>query len=192
MSRLRARLEILVWRHGWAWLLAAGLGLAAAVLQGLIVQPSWDALAAVQKELTVESRTARPRPLSVAPIGEKEKLEAFRNHLRAAPAEEAAKTLAALAQAERIELARSDYQQQKHPSLPVMQVQVVQPLHASYPQLRKYIESVLLAVPNASLDQIAARRDTVAQSQLDVRLQWTIWSSPPEAGSGTALGNKTP
>jgi hypothetical protein len=48
-------------------------------------------------------------------------------------------------------------------------------------------------MPYASLDQIAARRENVAQAQLEVRLQWSFWSHQPRStGRGPGAEGSRP
>jgi hypothetical protein len=177
----RVRLQITLWRHGWAWPSAFVLALLAVALEVAVSQPARAALAATQAELARASSAGDARR-ATEPASELEQVAGLRTALRgsAEPAE-LVQRMAALADAEQIALPRGEYQQQVHRATEVTQVQVSQSLRASYPQLRRYVEAVLRAIPNASLDQVSARRDNVGQSQLDVRLRWSLWTQRPAA-----------
>lgn len=185
----RTATQILLWRHGWVWPLALVLWLLAMTGQLFLVAPGRDALAATKTELVRESAASQRRPVPPPMASEQQQLETQRTWLRASPSTgELVEKMAVLAAEEQIVLTQSDYQQQFHGATQITQVQITQPVRANYPQLRRYIEAVLRNIPNASLDQISARRDTVGQSQLEIRLRWSLWiQTPAAAGSRKPL-----
>lgn len=186
----RARLEIALWRHGWLWPVVFLLAAATAAGNWLVLQPGRTALAATHADLAL-ARAALPRKLAdPAPLSEQRQLTALQHALRHSPEPaQLVREMAALAQAEQIVFAQGEYQQQVHATTQVTQVLVTQPIRAAYPQLRRYIESVLRTIPNASLDQMAVRRENVGQSQLEVRLRWSFWTLPAPTGE-TARNTK--
>jgi hypothetical protein len=175
----RTRAEVLLWRHGWAWPATALLLLAAACVYFALLKPARADLDASMRQVAraqAESTEGRVQPTGAA------RLEQVRDPLRnSPPRDELLRKLLALARAEGIVLAQSEYHQQAHAAAGVTQFQVSQPLRAGYPQLRRYIESVLRELPNASLDHISVRRDNVGQGQLEVRLRWSFWLASPAA-----------
>jgi hypothetical protein len=183
---LRVRCEIFLWRHGWLWPLVAALWLAAWTLDHHARQAASQT---ARLEFAVRALPAAPaREAAVPPPRHAFPLPA---EIAAAPDVTAAvERMLALAQAAGIELAQADYQHAGHPALQLTQTQIAQPLRASYPQLRRYLESVLRELPHASLDQVSARRDTVAQGQLEVRLKWSLWGPAPASAppTGNAKG----
>jgi hypothetical protein len=169
-------MQILLWRRGWAWAVALVLLAAAGASHWLVLQPLRAALAATQAEIARERSAQGIRRAPVEPSPQARDLAALQALLRASPEPaELVQTMASLAQAEQITWQQGDYQQQPHAATRLVQVQVTQPVRASYPQLRRYVEAVLRAVPNASLDQVTARRENVGQAQLEARLRWTLW-----------------
>ena len=186
-SSPRAALEIALWRHGCLWVLGTILAAAAISAYVAALRPSQRTLASLDIELrnAQQGRAADPiSPQLPAPQSEQQRLQTLQAMLRQSPdAAELVRKMVELAQVEQIQLVQSDYQRQFHKPIQVSQVQITQPVRATYPQLRRYIESVLRAVPNASLDQIAARRDHVGQVQVEARLRWSLWiqSAPPRA-----------
>lgn len=186
---LRTRLQILLWRRGWAWPVALSLLAAAGTMHWMVLQPLRATLAATRAELAQEQATANTRPAPAEPLSEGQELAALQAVLRASPEPaELVRKMAALAQAEQITLQQGDYQQQVHTATRLVQVHVTQPVRANYPQLRRYVESVLRTIPNASLDQVAARRENVGQAQLEVRLRWSFWIQKEQAGQADDLG----
>jgi hypothetical protein len=173
---VRTRLQIVLWRRGWAWPVAALLLIATGALHWLVLQPLRATLATARAELIHEQSTASVNPAPVEPLSEGQELAALQAVLRASPeTAELVRTMATLAHAEQITLQQGDYQQQLHATTRLVQVHVTQPVRASYPQLRRYIEAVLQTIPNASLDHVAARRENVGQAQLEARLRWSFW-----------------
>lgn len=178
VSTSRTRVQIMLWRHGWAWPMAMALSAVAISLHVFVMEPGRAAVASARTELERESTEVRQRVVA-PPTTEQQQLQALQTLLRASPeAEQLIRKMSALAQAEQIVLVQSDYHRQFHSATQVVQVQISQPVRASYPQLRRYLEAVLREIPNASLDQIAARRDNVSQSQLEARLRWSFWIQP--------------
>jgi len=172
----RVQLDILLWRHGWAWPLVLVLLAGAALAHWAVVQPAQQRLAAAHADIArLHALRAAAAPVRSQPVT----LVSAQAPLRGASPPELVRQLVALAEAEQIAVAQSDYQRQDHPAARMLQFQVVQPVRASYPQLRRYIASVLRELPNASLDQVSARRDSVAQGQLEVKLRWSFWIAQP-------------
>lgn len=181
-SLLRTRVQILLWRRGWAWPAALLLLAAAAALHGGLLQSLRTTLAATHAELARQQSTASAPRAPDEPMSEAQDLTALQAVLRNSPEPaELVRKMAALAQAQQITLQQADYQQQAHVATRLVQVHVTQPVSATYPQLRRYVESVLLALPNASLDQVFARRENIGQARLEVRLRWSFWiqKDPP-------------
>lgn len=179
--------QVLLWRFGWCWPLACvALALAAALHFGAFV-PARAALADTKAELAQAAVRRTTEPPAVPAASEEQQLQALQASLRGGPeTTELIRRFGELARAEQIALAQGEYQQQFHPGTQLLQLQVTQPVKASYPQLKRYVESVLRTMPNVSLDQIAARRDNVAQSQLEVRLRWSVWIHAPRPARSEA------
>jgi hypothetical protein len=189
------RAQVALWRHGWVLPLAVLLLAAAAALHWSVARPAQARTAESRAELQRALQSAGQKQEPVAST-ESQQVAALQAALASAgEPTELVRRMAALAEAEKIALLQSDYQVQQHASVDVVQLQVTQPVRASYPQLRRYVESVLRAVPNASLDQVSARRENVGQAQLETRLRWSIWihkparATPPAApaASGPAM-----
>lgn len=177
----RTQMQILLWRHGWLWPIVFALAVTAALAHWVVLRPARAALAQTQTELAQEQAATRTLTARLEPISEKQQLVALQAALGSADPIRLVGQMAVLAKAEQINLQQGDYQQQVHATTQVIQVHVTQPVRASYPQLRRYIESVLRTIPNASLEQVAARRENVGQSQLEVRLRWSLWIQPAAA-----------
>ena len=192
----RTAAEIALWRHGWAWPLATLLIAASVAVYFAALLPSRLALASLslelaQKQQAIGARTAAAQAPAVQ--NEPQRLQALQAVLRRSPdAGELVRTMVGLARTEQIQLAQSDYQRQFHGATQVSQVQVTQPVRATYPQLRRYIESVLRSVPNASLDQVTAKRDSVGQAQVEARLKWSLWIQSPQPSDAKLLKEATP
>ena len=177
LATMRTTIEIALWRHGWAWPLGVIAALSAVAAYLLVLQPGLQSQQAAQAELAREqTQLGSPKGPEAQPQDSQERLQALQAVLRpSADTGELVRKMAVLAQAEQINLAQGEYQQQLNAATGVIRVQISQPVRASYPQLRRYIEAVLLAMPNASLDQVVARRDNVGQAQVEARLKWSLW-----------------
>lgn len=172
VQRWRPRLEIWLWRHGWSWVLALLVALVTVGLQQGALKPARAALASAQDHARDRARA----PVEIRPP--QPSLAHLQEPLRTAPpAPELARKMAALAQAHGVVASQADYQANAHPGLGLSQLQVTQPVRATYPQFRRYVEAVLREVPSASLDHVSARREHVGQGQLEVRLRWSFWQA---------------
>lgn len=181
-SSVRAQAQIWLARYGAGWPLAALLAVAAAAIHMAALAPTRAAVADAREQLAHTAEAGASRPAPAAPRNEAQQLQAARDVLPAA-SEATAQIgqLEALARSQQIALTQADYAQRTHAAIGMVQLQVTQPIKAGYPQVRRYIEAVLRAMPNVSLDQVVARRDNVAQSQLEVRLRWSMWLRAPGA-----------
>jgi hypothetical protein len=185
IARARVCAEIALWRHGWAWPLAFTLLAGAIAIWLFWLEPARRERDRARAELAQEHAVVAGAisPKAAAPDA-RQKLEALQDMLRRSPdSAQLVRKMAVLAQAELIALAQSDYQQQAI-TTGVSRVQVTQPVRASYPQLRRYIESVLRDVPNASLDQVVAHRENVGLAQVEARLKWSLWIARPLGPAG--------
>lgn len=169
-------MEIAIWRHGW-WVVAAPLAVVlAASMYFAALAPAKSSLAATRTELSREMAASTGKKKAAPPATEAQRIADLQAVLDVSPdPAQVVRRMVVLAKEEQIQLAQSDYQSQVHPGIGVTQVSITQPVRATYGQLRRYIESVLREMPNASLDQVSARRENVSQSQLEVRLRWSIW-----------------
>lgn len=186
MANARARIEIALWRHGWALPLAFATALMAIGLHTLVLVPTQAATQLAQAELARASTRAAFTPPPTAQQSahdqQRERLASFHGLLRQSPTTgRLVRDMDSLAQANDIVLARSDYQYQTHNAIGLVQVQITQPVKAGYPQLRRYVEAVLRTMPNVSLDQIAVHRDNIGQAQVEARLRWSVWQIPAGA-----------
>lgn len=185
VTRLRLIAEVWLWRQGWAWLLAASFGLVALALHASTEWVGKVALLEATRTLDqakLDATPPTPAQTHNAPDTEQQRLRQLQQVLGDSPqATELVRHILVLAQNENITVAQSEYQHQTHAQTGTLQVQVTQPVRATYPQLRRYVEAVLLAIPNASLDQITAKRESVDQAQVEARLKWSLWFLPAAA-----------
>jgi len=59
-------------------------------------------------------------------------------------------------------------------------LEVSQPVHGTYAQVRAYCEQTLVAVPFAALDGLQFKREGVGTETGEARLRWTYYLRPPE------------
>lgn len=167
---LRARAQTWLWRLGWAWPVAMLLGASADAMYWGVVRPQSARIVLSQAAL---QQSPREQAMSTKALVQASDVRAV--IAASASSDEIVAQMATLAQAEGIALSQSEYQYQAMADASIVQIQVTQPVHAAYPQVRRYVEAVLRSVPNAALDELAARRDNVNQAQLDARLRWSVW-----------------
>lgn len=180
-SNLRVQLQIALWRYGWIWVFVVAVAMAAVGLYFAVLIPSRAAVQSARLALSDAHNRVASSPLRTmrSGVGEQERLALLQGLLRQSPdASELVRKMSTLAYSQQIALVQSDYQYQINSTTQVIQVQITQTVKASYPQLRRYMESVLRAVPNASLDQVVAKRENVGQTLVEARLTWSLWMQP--------------
>jgi hypothetical protein len=193
-AALRTRLDIWIWRNGWAWPLALLITASAAGAVTFLLEPARMELVRTESQLLRTQRPPAPEMRVAAVANNPEtRLLAVQSMLPMHTSTAAVvRQLAELAHAERIDVARAEYFQTPHATTQIQQLQVIQPVRAGYPQVKSYIEAVLIAIPSASLDQVTVRRDNVGQAQLEVRLRWSFWSRLPERTAAVPAGEARP
>lgn len=180
MADLRCQLEVMLWRYGSAWVVAVLLlGAAAAVHVATRIQtaPAIDRLRSDPEATRPQGPVARDRPPQTG-LAEL--------HAQSQSSHAVVAAMNRLAAEHGFDVAQAEYHHQPSAHGGMMQLQVLQPVRATYPQLRGYVEAVLLAIPNASLDHLAARRELPGQPLLEGRLKWTVWVTRQTADSQKA------
>lgn len=176
-ASLRVWVEIALWRHGWVWPAATAMCLSALVIHLSLLSSQLQQLRQLEMDLHIAlaERTMSQNRSMTAP--EPGTMDAAAVLSSAPPIEESIARMAQLAQAEGIALTQGEYRTQLIADGSLVRVQVSQPVRGTYPQLRRYIESVLRGSPHASLDQMEARRENVSQPLLEARLRWSLWQT---------------
>lgn len=187
---LRLRTDIALWRYGWQWLalLAVLLGNAVVYLgwmrqQEQALVASKQALESLEREQTQRLKTPAP----VVTVSDDVRVAEQLARITYAPADVsiAVQLIQQMARAKGIVLAQSEFQTSNEGHGGLRQIQITLPLRCSYPQLRDLSTSLMRQMPGISLDQIALKRENVAQSQADIRLKLSIWVDPSKAPSQT-------
>ena len=176
MRAIRPRAEIFLLRNGWVWPLTALFVVTAAVEYIAWLQPARRAYTeAVEASRAQSSKTPAPAVSTAAPLQDSAAIEQLtRRLIQDTDAAEVVQSMTSLAKQHGVTIPTSEYQRRVNPALGIEQIQVSQATRTGYPQLRRYIEAVLLAHPNASLDQVLVRRDSVSQTQPEARLRWSV------------------
>ena len=188
---LRATAEVWLWRHGWIWSACALLAIACVGAFGLVLLPLQDRQQQLARE-TTELRHQQDRAQAGALVaaaadaasteaGRQQALQALLSQTPGADAQ--MRVIARIAAQHNVALLQGDYQYSNLADADISGVQLSLPVKGSYPQLRLFVQEVLQALPNASLNHMSFRRDNVAQDQAEARLKWTLWS---KAGSTKA------
>ncbi|MBL0420156.1 hypothetical protein JI739_07325 [Ramlibacter sp. AW1] len=182
----RTALAIACWRHGLAGTVAAFFALAAAGIHWGFNLPAQQELSRLRAWLDRPARSPVP---TAASTRDEPEAHALVQALQSAPElPEALRTIDRLAGHEQLALPSGEYRQHEPAAAAgLTRVLVTQPIRASYPQLRRYLEAVLRELPSASLDHISVRRESIGQPQLEARVQWSLWrvdspsaSAPPQ------------
>jgi len=177
---VRLHLEVLVQRYS-AWLLVSGLLLVAvSVAAWSMVAPLRSDLAGMRVQLAQAEADLGSQPTTQA-------LPRHDNELPAAlPARSSAaaaiERLIDLAKEHQLDIAQAEYQMGGDRRDILESLQITLPLEGDYPSVRRWIEDVLRALPNASVDRIGFERSAVSTSRIVARVKLTLWfKNEPDA-----------
>ncbi len=189
----RVRSEVFLWRHGWIWPACAALALACAALYLV----TWASVSerslrtqsdlALTKQRLTGARSGATARRDVTETSGEARQAAVYTVLRTVPGtEDQIREMSVIAQKHGIALLQGDYQYISLPEAGVEGVQLSLPVRGGYRPLRAFVQDVLLALPNASLEQMSVKRDAIGTDQGEARLRWVLWSSRPRAAGSAA------
>ena len=184
--QLRTAVEIAVWRFGWVWGVVLTAGLAVLLCQYAWL-PQQQKLHDVARHrlagLQAEQARKLNLPAAATSVDDGGFMLAALTRISFAESEVSGvmRQINQMASAGGLSLAQSEFQTSGDGHGGLRQVQVTLPMRATYPQLRQWIESVLRQLPGVSIDQLAIKRETVAQGQADIRVKLSIWVDPLKA-----------
>jgi hypothetical protein len=175
IGKVRMGIELAIWRHGWAWMVAAALATAAIATELVLNVPLARKIEhgrdeAVSRAAGVLVGAAVEQPGAIDTAG---RIDAL---LRAEGSFESQfRRLVGVADKHGIVLARGDYQPTQSGPTEPQRVQVALTVGARYPQLRAFMDDALRELPAISLDQLAVKRDKADKGQVEVRMKLTFW-----------------
>jgi len=190
---LRARLlqgRLTMARFGWANIAALVLFLAGAGACLGILPELQSRLLDRQSEL-LDLQTWLRRAAHQAPAPQAEppsNLRAFHQTLGdVRQAEQAIRRIFAEAENQLLVLDQADYKLTYDKAGQYYAYSVQMPVKGSYLALRVFCEQVLLALPYVSLDEVSFKRRSPGETDLDVRLHFTLYlAGPPDYAEGIA------
>lgn len=197
-SRLRLQLGITV-RH-WSFWLPIAVGLSVIVvwlwlthlpnLRRDLTQQAEQLSDLKRKRAAQVSSNEPPPPTPFPPV--EDHLRRFERILGAPDAVPSAiRTLFALAKKNGLTLAEAEYQPSTDPQGGFSTMRITLPLKGSYAAIRQFALDTLMALPFASIDDIAFARKAIDEAQLESQLHLTLWLQPtPSANSVTAEGTR--
>jgi hypothetical protein len=179
----RLRLEVLVWRHGWGWLLLAVLAILFLTAELLVLPKLTQQVESHRKQLQQlqleQSNLSRTIDAPFKPTGDKKILDQLSSvSIPESEVSEVLRKIAAMAERNGVVLSQSDYQNSSKGHGGLNRLQVTLPLRASYPQLKQFIEQVLFEFPGVSLDDLVLKRESVSQNQVEIRIKLSLWIQP--------------
>ena len=182
-GRLRLQCEVLLWRHGYCWaLLLVALILVLAGQFLVLPHQKSSELQTQQQLLALEQGQAEKEMRGRLPVRPSAEDEVLDQLLAVAYPEEQVsdilRRIAKTAQSNGVFLSQSDFQTSADRHGGLTQLQVTLPVKASYPQMKGFVEQVLLQNPGVSLDELILKRDSVAQNQVEVSAKLSLWILP--------------
>lgn len=180
-TRLSA--EIWLHRHGWALPISATVLLSATALLLAQLLPAIDSVALLRTQL----RSAQDRPIAplaveqVPPPDPGEPLRAVLEQAKTNPVQ--VRRIAEIGRMHGISLSRGQYTSSIQQPSGIEQTDLTFSFAAAYPQSRAFIEGLLAALPNASVDRVSFEREQVQGSSAQVTLRMTLWRWPAQSKS---------
>jgi len=190
MGRARLRAEIFFWRHGWLWAVVLLLSVTGACvwLGGRWVIARDDAQ---MREDILALRVSRDEAERLSRSGARDSGEmtaslesdADRSLALAAvlspreQADEQIRQIYRLAADLQVKIEEATFHSDGE-GRDIQRLKIDIPTKANYPGLRRFVEAVLVALPNASLDRLSFHRDQVAQAQVEARIYLSLWLKP--------------
>ena len=83
--------------------------------------------------------------------------------------------LFAASTAQGLQLDAGEYRVLQESSAGMTQFQITLPVHASYPQIRKFVSLAMSQIPSLSLDGIQFERQNVGESAVNARIRLTVY-----------------
>lgn len=153
-------LLVVAWFHGW------------------VLTPAQSSLLAMQTiSANMAAHLAQQRPLPIA-ITTEAQLAHFYSVLPEASgvvlADSVAKVVA-LAQAEALVLEQGSYRLASDGTDSLVRFELVFPVKASYPQLRRFLRKALQDMPTLALESVSLSRPTIADASVDAQLRFTLY-----------------
>lgn len=175
----RLRLQLALRRHGPLPWVALALALAALAIDALLLpQVQARATAATTAAADIGRRIVQAgvRETTVAgPSREAQRLAAFEALLPpAAGATRGIEAVLERAAKGALPVAQAEYKWGAEPAGGYRTLEMLLPLKSPYPQVRRLVDEVLVALPNAALDEAAFRREGVAAAP-EARLRFTLF-----------------
>lgn len=177
LAGLKLRMEVLVWRHGWAWLLLPVLLLGLLCVYGGLVAPARSLQAEQQAQWRAMTDPAVRVDQQRTPL---EQLARAQDQLRNVliPATQVDATLLsmhALARGAGIRIDQAEFTQVSSGIDGVQRLQIHMPVRGTYLAIQPFVLKLLREHPALTVDHISLKRERVEQDQADVRLKFSIW-----------------
>jgi hypothetical protein len=183
MGHYRLLSEVLLWRHGYGWVLLA-LVLLMTLIAQLFVLPHQ-----LHSQMVASARLAQLRQTELSrdkglhslaqPSREAEILDQLvQVSFFEAGVSDSLRSIARIAQSNGVFLSQSEFQNSAEGHGGLSRLQVTLPLRASYPRLKRFVEQVLLEHPGISVDELVLKRESVAQNQVEIRVKLSLWIQP--------------
>ncbi len=174
------RLSAEVWlhRHGWALPAIALLAMIAGALAVLQIGPAQRESDLLSAQLQSTRARALPAPAVVEPMVP-EPGQQLRNTLGNADAGPSqVKQIVEIARLHGIKLPRAQYAKSRQAPSGIEHTDITFSFVAAYPRTRDFVEDVLRALPNASVDRLSFERDQAQGADTEVTLRLTLWRWP--------------
>jgi hypothetical protein len=169
-----------------------GIGLAllagAAAFHFSAVRPASRELATLQLRASEVEKRARPAVPAAVASDEIDRFVGFFPPFESAP--KWLRTLYAIAEREKLELAQGSYRMTDDQVLGLAYYRILLPVRGGYPQIRGFVAGVLDEIPALALEGIALQREKVGDSMIDAKISLTLHLQAPAAAAVLASGGR--
>jgi hypothetical protein len=174
--RLRWLARLAVQRLGWQGVAGLGLLIATCVFCAGGIAPLDDRVSELKAQMSLPHKALRDTANALRAPDPAAELDAF---YRAFPGDDALTDLLAklhgIGEEHGLALQQAEYRAIDERGPRLGQYRITVPATTTYPQLKHFLAAVLTGMPNLSLDQISLQRRAVADSRVDVQLQFTLY-----------------
>jgi hypothetical protein len=171
-------MKLAQWRRMVSWLFYQ-LGLvgcvAVALLVGALLFAVFAAWPAHQREVELRQDWAKaPLPV-VTPVSPESQRSTFVAKLPGADAlPDVLQKIFQAAQQQDLPLDTGDYELRRETAAQLTQLHIKFPIHGSYPQIRRFLDATLAAVPALALEGTTFRREHITDGTVDAEISFSL------------------
>ena len=183
LRHARLYVEVFAWRHGWYWLLLVLLFVSLALVQFIVLPRQRVLQLETYAQWTLlnrnlanqESEVGRKSP-SLSDGDNLDQLLAIVYSEQ--QVSEVLRSVNQIAKRNAVQIDQSEFQTTATGYGGLRRIQVSLPINASYPRFKGFVKDVLRTHSGVSFDEVSLKRESVGQSDIEIRVKMSLWLSP--------------